>query len=98
MHYEHENYRSPAEPEEQPAPILVAPEQLQAETLRQLAIEFLLRETGNDISESGVTEDRINKVLNALKRKSHFITFDPKTETAGIVDAKAYRSLRSVEG
>lgn len=95
MHYEHENYRSPAEPDEQP-PILVAPEQLQIETLRQLAIEFLLRETGNDISESGVTEERINKVLNALKRKSHFITFDPKTETAGIIEAKELRAHQAV--
>ena len=78
--------------EEDAQPILVAPDQLNQDTLRALAIEFLLRETGNDISESGVTEDRIMRVLNALRKKTHFITFDPVTETAGIIEAKNLKS------
>ena len=73
---------------EESQPILVPPENLNQDTLRQLAIEFLLRETGNDISESGVTDDRISRVLNALRKKTHFITFDPVTESAGIIEAK----------
>jgi len=76
---------------EESQPILVPSESLNQDTLRQLAIEFLLRETGNDISESGVTEDRIGRVLNALRKKTHFITFDPVTESAGIIEAKNLR-------
>jgi uncharacterized protein YheU (UPF0270 family) len=84
--YEDDN-KLPAEADEC-LPVLVPAEHLNQDTLRQLAIEFLLRETGNDISESGVTEDRIGRVLNALRKKTHFITFDPMTESAGIIDGK----------
>ncbi len=79
--------------EDESQPILVPPDQLNQETLRHLAIEILLRETGNDISESGVTEDRINRVLNALRKKTHFITFDPVTESAGIIEAKNLKTV-----
>ena len=86
MMNEENYYQAPDEVTGQP--ILVPPENLQAETLRHLAVEFLLRETGNDVSETGVTEERISKVLNALKKKTHFITFDPVTESVGIMEAK----------
>ncbi len=81
--------------EEELQPILVPPENLNQDILRQLAIEFLLRETGNDISESGVTEDRISRVLNALRKKTHFITFDPVTESVGIIEAKNLKTAMS---
>ena len=81
--------------EDESQPILVPPENLNQDTLRQLAIEFLLRETGNDISESGVTEDGIGRVLSALRKKTHFITFDPVTESAGIIEAKNLKNAMS---
>jgi len=91
----YEDDKHPSLADEDSLPILVPPEHLNQDTLRQLAIEFLLRETGNDISESGVTEDRISRVLNALRKKTHFITFDPVTESAGIIDAKNLKTAMS---
>ncbi len=91
--YEDDN-KLPAEADEC-LPVLVPAAHLNQDTLRQLAIEFLLRETGNDISESGVTEDRIGRVLNALRKKTHFITFDPMTESAGIIDGKNLKAASS---
>lgn len=74
--------------DEQEQAVIVPPEQLQADTLRHLAVEFLLRETGNDISESGVSDERVERVLRALQRGTHLITFDPRTESVGIIEAK----------
>jgi len=92
--YEDQTNLSQGEEESQ-QPILVPPDQINQDTLRQLAIEFLLRETGNDVSESGVTEDKIGRVLSALRKKTHFITFDPVTESAGIIEAKNLKTFSS---
>lgn len=81
----------PAADEEQSEHVIVPPDALQDETLRQLAVEFLLREAGQDLSEAGITDERVERVLKAIRVGTHLITFDPKTESAGIMEAKLYR-------
>lgn len=81
----------PFEEEEQSEHVIVPPDALQDETLRQLAIEFLLREAGQDLSELGITDERVERVLKAIRAGTHLITFAPKSESAGIIEAKVYR-------
>lgn len=91
--YEYDQSIPLPEADEPRPPVIVPPEKLQDETLRQLAVEFLLRETGNDISESGITEERVERVIKALYRGSHLITFDPGTESVGIIEAKEFQKI-----
>lgn len=65
--------------------VIVDPKDLQAETLVQLATEFVLRENANDSSDqdiSGAVEEAVLK----LKKKIYLIVFDPDTESVGVVD------------
>lgn len=72
---------------DQQAPIVVPPERLSPETLAVLAEEFYLTEAGNDPTLSETREAGKQRVLAALRKKTHLIVFVPETETFGIIEA-----------
>ena len=61
---------------------------LQPETLDQLAREFILREYANDGWVDHDLDLAVAKAIKRIERGEYLITFDPETESVGIIDRK----------
>ena len=71
------------------APIQVAPDDLEPDTLRAVIESFVLRE-GTDYGEHETSlEDKVAQVLIQLRRGEAHITFDPATESINVVVTSA---------
>ena len=71
------------------APIRVAPDDLEPDTLRAVIESFVLREgTDYGVHETSL-EDRVAQVLIQLRRGEAHITFDPATESINVVVTSA---------
>jgi uncharacterized protein YheU (UPF0270 family) len=67
------------------APIRLAPDDLEPDTLRSLIESFVLREgTDYGLHETSL-EDKVAQVLTQLRRGDAQITFDPATESVNVV-------------
>jgi len=67
------------------APIRLAPDDLEPDTLRSLVESFVLREgTDYGLHETSL-EDKVAQVLIQLRRGDAQITFDPATESVNVV-------------
>src|SRR4051794_32841558 len=80
-----------------PAPIIVPVEKINEETLKSLAKEILVRELGSDDPTSTAIFNSaaehldlspVTKLIHSLRNHHHFLTFDPKTESVGIISAE----------
>jgi uncharacterized protein YheU (UPF0270 family) len=75
-----------------PAPIIVAPEDLAPETLRAVIESFVLREgTDYGLHESSL-EVKVAQVLAQLRRREAYIVFDPSTESVSVVPAREIKA------
>ena len=71
------------------APIRLAPDDLEPDTLRAVIESFVLRE-GTDYGEHEISlEDKVAQVLLQLRRGEAHITFDPATESVNVVVTSA---------
>jgi uncharacterized protein len=71
------------------APIRVAPDDLEPDTLRAVIESFVLREgTDYGVHETSL-EDKVAQVLIQLRRGEAQITFDPATESVNVVVTNA---------
>ena len=71
------------------APVRVAPDDLEPETLRAVIESFVLREgTDYGVHETSL-EDKVAQVLIQLRRGEARITFDPATESINVVVTSA---------
>ena len=74
---------------DQIAPIRVAPDDLEPDTLRAVIESFVLREgTDYGVHEASL-EDKVAQVLLQLRRGQAHITFDPATESVNVVVTSA---------
>jgi uncharacterized protein len=70
---------------EESAPIRVAPDDLEPDTLRAVIESFVLRE-GTDYGEHEMSlEAKVAQVLLQLRRGEAHITYDPATESVNVV-------------
>src|SRR4051812_8087940 len=70
---------------EEIAPIRVAPDDLEPDTLRAVIESFVLREgTDYGLHETSL-EDKVAQVLTQLRRGEAHNTFDPATESINVV-------------
>jgi uncharacterized protein YheU (UPF0270 family) len=70
---------------EESAPVRVAPDQLEPDTLRAVIESFVLRE-GTDYGLHEVSlEDKVAQVLRQVHRGEAHITFDPGTASVTLV-------------
>ncbi len=75
--------------DEDAAPIRVAPDDLEPDTLRAVIESFVLRE-GTDYGEHEASLDaKVAQVLEQLRRGEATITFDPATESVSVVVTRA---------
>ena len=71
------------------APVRVAADQLEPETLRAVIESFVLREgTDYGLHEASL-EDKVAQVLRQVQRGEAHITFDPGTQSVNLVVAPA---------
>jgi uncharacterized protein len=71
------------------APIRLAPDDLEPDTLRAVIESFVLREgTDYGVHETPL-EDKVAQVLIQLRRGEAHITFDPATESVNLVVTSA---------
>ena len=71
------------------APIRLAPDDLEPDTLRAVIESFVLREgTDYGVHETSL-EDKVAQVLIQLRRGEAHITFDPATESVNVVVTSA---------
>ena len=71
------------------APIRVAPDDLEPDTLRAVIESFVLREgTDYGVHEASL-EAKVARVLIQLRRGEAHITFDPATESINVVVSSA---------
>jgi uncharacterized protein YheU (UPF0270 family) len=80
----HESLNSDAQP------VVVPAADLSEDALLQLAYERLMRERGNDQPGDEISDSMIEKVLRAIRRGDILITFDPHSESVGLLDAKEF--------
>src|SRR3954467_7756406 len=79
---------------EEVAPIRLAPDDLQPDTLRAVIESFVLREgTDYGVHETSL-EDKVAQVLTQLRRGDAHITFDPATESVNVVVTGAMHHRR----
>ena len=72
------------------APIRLAPDDLEPDTLRAVIESFVLREgTDYGLHETSL-EDKVAQVLIQLRRGEAHVTFDPATESVNIVVTSAF--------
>ena len=75
---------------EEIAPIRVAPDALEPDTLRAVIESFVLREgTDYGVHETSL-EDKVAQVLRQLRRGEAHITFDQATESVNLVVTSAF--------
>src|SRR6186997_906574 len=73
----------------QVAPIRLAPDDLEPDTLRAVIESFVLREgTDYGVHETSL-EDKVAQVLRQLRGGEAHITFDPATESINVVVTSA---------
>lgn len=78
---------------ENAAPVRVAPDDLEPDTLRAVIESFVLREgTDYGLHEHSL-DDKVAQVLAQLRRGDAHIVFDPPTESVSIVVARALDGL-----
>lgn len=65
--------------------LIISPDVLQDETLDNLAKEFVLREQANDCDSEFDLEAGIAQAKQLIKKGELLITFDPKTESVGVL-------------
>ena len=71
------------------APIRLAPDDLEPDTLRAVIESFVLREgTDYGVHETSL-EDKVAQVLIQLRRGEAHITFDPASESVNVVVTRA---------
>jgi hypothetical protein len=71
------------------APIRLAPDALEPDTLRAVIESFVLREgTDYGVHETSL-EDKVAQVLIQLRRGEAHVTFDPVTESVNVVVTSA---------
>ena len=71
------------------APIRLAPDDLEPDTLRAVIESFVLREgTDYGVHETSL-DDKVAQVLTQLRRGEAHITFDPATESVNVVVTSA---------
>jgi uncharacterized protein YheU (UPF0270 family) len=76
------------------APIRLAPDDLEPDTLRAVIESFVLREgTDYGVHETSL-EDKVAQVLIQLRRGEAEITFDPATESVNVVVRSAIGGSR----
>ena len=74
---------------EETAPIRVAPDDLEPDTLRAVIESFVLREgTDYGVHETAL-EEKVAQVLMQLRRGEAHITFDPATESINVLVTSA---------
>jgi uncharacterized protein len=74
---------------EEAAPIRVAPDELEPDTLRAVLESFVLREgTDYGVHETSL-EAKVAQVLRQLRRGEAHITFDPVSKSVNVVVASA---------
>ena len=79
----------PERPDAEAAPIRLAPDDLEPDTLRAVIESFVLRE-GTDYGEHETSlEDKVAQVLKQLRRGDAHVSFDPATESVNIVVTSA---------
>jgi uncharacterized protein YheU (UPF0270 family) len=72
------------------APIRLAPDDLEPDTLRAVVESFVLREgTDYGVHETSL-EDKVAQVLIQLRRGEAHVTFDPATESVNVVVTSAF--------
>ena len=72
------------------APIRLAPDDLEPDTLRAVIESFVLREgTDYGVHETSL-KDKVAQVLSQLRRGEAHITFDPATESVNLVVTSAF--------
>jgi uncharacterized protein YheU (UPF0270 family) len=71
------------------APIRLAPDDLEPDTLRALVESFVLREGTDYGARETSLEDKVAQVLIQLRRGEAHITFDPATESVNVVVTSA---------
>ena len=77
-------------PDTEIAPIRLAPDDLEPDTLRAVIESFVLREgTDYGVHETSL-EDKVAQVLSQLRRGEAHITFDPATESVNLVVTSAF--------
>ncbi len=72
------------------APIRLAPDDLERDTLRAVIESFVLREGTNYGVHETSLEDKVAQVLSQLRRGEAHITFDPATESVNLVVTSAF--------
>ena len=71
------------------APIRLAPDDLEPDTLRAVVESFVLREGTDYGAHETSLEDKVAQVLRQLRRGEAHITFDPATESVNVVVTRA---------
>ena len=79
---------------EQIAPIQVAADDLEPETLRAVVESFVLREGTDYGAHETSLEEKVAQVLLQLRRGQAHITFDPATESVNVVVTSAIGGFR----
>jgi uncharacterized protein YheU (UPF0270 family) len=72
------------------APIRLAPDDLEPDTLRAVIESFVLREGTDYAAHETTLEDKVAQVLRQLRRGDAHVTFDPGTESVNIVVTRAF--------
>lgn len=73
------------DPEDPPAPVEIAPEELSAEALRGVVEAFVSRE-GTDYGHRDIPfEEKVEEVFRQLRRGEARIVFDPESESVTLV-------------
>ena len=71
------------------APVRLAPDDLEPDTLRAVIESFVLREGTDYGAHETSLEDKVTQVLVQLRRGEAHITFDPATESVNVVVTSA---------
>ncbi len=71
--------------DERPAPVVIPPEELEAETLRGLVEAFVGREGTDYGATERSLEEKVEDVMRQLRRGDACIVFDPETESINVV-------------
>lgn len=82
------NLDRPASELPQHAHVIIDPNSLQAQTLKHLATEFVLREQANDSIFDADLDAHVEQALLQIKNRTILITFDPDTESVGVIHSK----------
>ena len=67
--------------------LVIDPGQINNETLRILAKEFILRESGNDFVDDQTILDQLEHALRRIRTKELLITFNSHDQSVGIAPA-----------